>query len=96
MVEATEDNNPNSIASSLLSLVELITSAEQGGAQTASTQQEQVSHTAGASHSQHTARTGQSKHVLVTASTQQVQVSHTAFASHSQHTTSTDQSHSTY
>ena len=80
MMEATEDNNPNSIASSLLTLVELITSAEQSGAQAASTQQVR----------------SVTQHVLVTASTQQVQVSHTAHASHSQHTTSTDQSHSTY
>ena len=60
MMEATEDNNPNSIASSLLTLVEMITSAEQGGAQTSSTQQVQVSHPSGASHSQHTTSTGQS------------------------------------
>ena len=60
MMEATEDNNPNSIASSLLTLVEMITSAEQGGAQTSSTQQVQVSHTARTSHSQHTTSTDQS------------------------------------
>ena len=80
MMEATEDNNPNSIASSLLTLVEMITSAEQGGAQTSTTQQVQVSHTACASHSHK----------------QQVQVSPTEHASHSQHKASTDQSHSTY
>ncbi|XP_061178062.1 zinc finger protein 260-like isoform X2 [Saccostrea echinata] len=42
VIDATEDTNQNSIASSLLTLVEMITSAEQGGAQAANVQHIQV------------------------------------------------------
>ncbi|XP_048731386.1 zinc finger protein ZFP2-like [Ostrea edulis] len=43
VIDTTEEANQNSIASSLLTLVEMITSAEQGGAQAANVQQVQVS-----------------------------------------------------
>lgn len=41
-MESSEDTNQNSIASSLLTLVEMITSAEQGGSLPANAQQVQV------------------------------------------------------
>lgn len=45
VIDTTEEANQNSIASSLLTLVEMITSAEQGGAQAANVQQVQVGKT---------------------------------------------------